>query len=87
MTFDKRVRDAKSSDIYWSVALVALPVLIVVALIGVAVNHPSAGQWIAQSAQAEYVGTEFVGTDLVPDVAPPTRIARPGHGVLVAIPN
>jgi hypothetical protein len=48
----------------------------VVALIGFAVSHPSASKWISDAAQAE-----FVGTDLVPDVAPPTRVAQPTNEI------
>ena len=40
--------------------------------------QPSGGasKWISDAAQAE-----FVGTDIVPDLAPPTRIAQPTNEI------
>jgi len=58
------------------IKLFALPVLFVVALIGFVVSHPNASRWISDAAQAE-----FVGTDLVPDLAPPTRVAQPRNEI------
>ena len=52
--------------------LVVLPILIAVALIGMAITHPHASKWISDAVQAE-----FVGRDLVPDGPPPTRVAQP----------
>ncbi len=49
-----------------------LPGLLVIALIGLAVTHPVVSSWIADAAQAE-----FVGIDFVPD-ATPIRVAQPG---------
>jgi hypothetical protein len=78
---DKQPQDARSAYRSFSVKLVALPVLILVALIGMAVSHPSMTKWISDAAQAEFVGTEFVGTDIVPGLAPPTRLARPTNQI------
>jgi hypothetical protein len=47
---DKSIHDAKSSGIYWNIALVVLTVLAVFGLIGMAVDYPSVGRWIAVSA-------------------------------------
>jgi hypothetical protein len=77
----KQPQDDRSVYRSFSIKLVALPVLIVVALIGMAVSHPSATKWIADAAQAELVGTEFVGTDIVPDLAQPIQIARPASQI------
>jgi hypothetical protein len=77
-TFDRRPHETRSTPRGWSTALIALPVLIVIALVGMAVSHPLAAKWIAEAAQAEYVGTEFVGTDVMPNLVEPTRIAPPG---------
>jgi hypothetical protein len=73
---DKQPRDSKSVYRNWDIKLFALPILLVVALIGFAVSHPGASKWISDAAQAE-----FVGTDLVPDLAPPTRLAQPTNEI------
>jgi hypothetical protein len=75
-SFDKQQDDG---SVYrsFSIKLVALPVLIVVALIGMAVSHPSAVSWISDAAQAEFGGSEFVGTQ----PAPPTQLARPNNQI------
>jgi hypothetical protein len=73
---DKQPRDSKGVYRNWDIKLFALPILLVVALIGFAVSHPGASKWISDAAQAE-----FVGTDLVPDLAPPTRLAQPTNEI------
>jgi hypothetical protein len=80
-SFDKQPHDDQNFDQGWSIKLVALPVLVVVALIGMVLSHPTAIKWISDAAQAEYVGTEFVGTDLVPNLVPPTRTAQPANQI------
>jgi hypothetical protein len=69
-SFEKR---ETGNSIYrnWGAGFLALPVLIVVALVGLAMTQPVTSNWISEAVQAE-----FVGTDLAPDVAP-TRLARP----------
>ena len=71
-SFDKQPNDDQNTDQGWSMKLVALP-----ALIGMVLSHPAAIGWISDAAQAEFVGSEFVGTDMVPDLAPPMRTAQP----------
>ena len=71
-SFDKQPHDDQNTDQGWSIKLVALPLLAVVALIGMVLSHPAAIKWISDAAQAE-----FVGTDMVPDLAPPMRTAQP----------
>jgi hypothetical protein len=75
-SLNEKPGDPKSAYRAWDNKLVALPILIVVALIGIAITQPSASKWISESVQAE-----FAGTDLVPDAAPPTRIAQPRNEV------
>ena len=60
----------------WNIKLIALPVLVVVALIAYAVSHPETSNWVSEAAQAE-----FVGSDLVPSLAPPTRMAQPENRI------
>ena len=71
---EKQPRDSKSVYRNWDIKLFALPVLLVVALIGFAVSHPGVSKWISDAAQAEFVGT-------LPDLAPPTRVAQPTNEI------
>jgi hypothetical protein len=75
-SLDRPPRDDQGSDRGWDIKLVALPILVVIALIGLAVSQPSASKWISDAAQAE-----FVGTDFVPNLAPPTRLAQPTNEI------
>jgi hypothetical protein len=61
----------------WSIKLILLPLLIVIALIGVVLSHPSAVNWVSDTAQAEPAGPDFVGPDIIPDVPGPTRLVQP----------
>ena len=71
-SFDNQPRGSQSAYRNCNMKLIALPILGVVALIAFAFSHPGTSKWISDAAQAE-----FVGTDFVPDIAPPTQLARP----------
>ena len=73
---EKQPRDGKSVYRNWSMRLIALPILAVVALIAFAVSHPNASRWIAEAVEAE-----FASTDLTPEIAPPTRVAQPSNEI------
>jgi len=75
-SLDRPSRDDQSSYRGWDIKFVVLPILVVIALIGLAVSHPNASKWISEAAQAE-----FVGTDFVPNLAPPTRLAQPTNEI------
>ena len=64
-SLDKEPRDEQSNYQSFSIKLIALPMLVIIALIGLLVSHPAAIKWVSDAAQAE-----FVGTDFVPEVAP-----------------
>lgn len=75
-SLEKQPRDSKSAYRNWDIKLYALPILLAVALISFVISHPGASKWISDAAQAE-----FVGTDLVPDLASPTRVAQPTNEI------
>ena len=77
--FDKSPEGEPNIYRNWSMKLLALPLLLVIALIGYIVSHPEVGKWVADGVQAE-----FVGTDMVPNLAPPTRVAQPSNQVRTA---
>ncbi len=74
--FDKRPRGEPNIYQNWSIKLFALPLLLAIALIGYVVSHPHVAKWVADGIQAE-----FAGTDMVPDLASPTRVAQPANQV------
>ena len=75
-SFDQQPREGKSAYRNWNMKLIALPILGVVAVIAFVVSHPGASKWIADAAQAEFAGTEFV-----PDLAPSTQLAQPNNQI------
>lgn len=80
-SFDKQPREDQNTNRGWSVKLIALPLLVMIALIGMVLSHPAAIKWISDAAQAEYVGGQFVGTDLLPNLIPPTQTAQPTNEI------
>jgi hypothetical protein len=57
----------------WSIKLVALPLLLLIALTGYIVSHPEVAKWVADG-----VGAEFAGS-VAPEPASPTKIAQPSN--------
>ena len=57
------------------VGFLVVPVLIAVALVGLAITKPAVSTWIAEAAQAE-----FAGSVMVPEEAP-TQLARPANEI------
>lgn len=58
----------------WSMKLVALPLLLLIALIGYIVSHPEVAKWVVDG-----VGAEFAGSAVAPGPASPTQIAQPSN--------
>lgn len=58
----------------WSMKLVAIPLLLLIALIGYIVSHPDVTKWVADG-----VGAEFAGIPGVPESAPPAQIGQPDN--------
>ena len=70
-TFDRSRKPDNDVQEYWKVGFFVLPALVVVALVGLAVTHPAASNWISDAVQAE-----FVGINPAPDAAP-IQFAQP----------
>jgi hypothetical protein len=64
-SFDKSGKPDGDSQGNWKVGLFALPALVVIALVGLAMMHPAASNWISDAVQAE-----FVGINPAPDPSP-----------------
>jgi hypothetical protein len=64
--------DKAERNIYgsWGTRLLAIPALLLTALIGFLVSHPAASSWISQAVQAE-----FVGADWAPDTTQTAKAA------------
>jgi len=74
--FDPSPQDDQSIYRNWNIKLIAVPVLLVIALIDMPSAIPGISKWISEAVQAE-----FVGTDLVPDLAPPKQLAQPSNQI------
>jgi hypothetical protein len=74
-SFEKSVKSNKRFSERRSIGFFVFPVLLAVALIGLAILEPAASKWISDAAQAE-----FAGRYAMPDPAP-TQLARPGMEV------
>jgi hypothetical protein len=73
-SFDKTGETIKTAYGRWGVGILVLPVLVVVALIGLAMTNPKTSNWISDAVQAEFVGSNG------PEAAP-TQLARPASTI------
>jgi hypothetical protein len=71
-SFDRSGESNNRISRSWGIGFFVLPVLLVIAVIGLAITHPVVSIWISEAVQAE-----FVAAYLAPDAAP-TRLAQPG---------
>ena len=55
----------------WGLGFLALPALLVMALVALAIVQPAASNWISETVQAE-----FAGISVMPEAAP-NQLARP----------
>jgi hypothetical protein len=72
-SFDKSGKPDDNVQGHRSAGFFALPALVVLALVGLAMMHPAAPNWISDAVQAE-----FVGTNLAPEAAP-IQFAQPAR--------
>ena len=63
---EKQSRTGRS----WSIGFFALPVLMVITLVALAIIKPAASTWISEAVQAEFVGMSSPGVV-------PKELARP----------
>jgi len=63
-SFDRFQENRNRTDRGANVALFALPVLVMIALVALAIIQPAAPSWISEAAQAEFVGMNS------PEIAP-----------------
>jgi hypothetical protein len=70
-SFDKSGKPDDDVQGNWNVGYFALPALVVIALVGLAVTHPDSSNWISDAVQAE-----FVGINPAPEAAP-IQLAQP----------
>ena len=73
-SFDKTGEMIKTAYDRWGVGILALPALVVVALIGLAMVNPNMSSWISDAVQAEFVGSNG------PELAP-TQLAKPATAI------
>jgi hypothetical protein len=53
---DNQPRDSHGVYRNWTIKLFAMPILVLVALIGFAITHPRISRWISDAVDAEFVG-------------------------------
>jgi hypothetical protein len=70
-SFDRSGKSNNRIQRSWSFGFFALPALLAITLIGLAIVQPAASNWISEAVQAE-----FAGFNLPPA---PTQIARPAE--------
>jgi hypothetical protein len=59
----------------WAIGVFAVPVFVVIALIGLALAQPAASNWISAAVQAEFTGSSL------PQEAASTLLAQPAMTV------
>jgi hypothetical protein len=70
-SFDRIGRNQHWVPRSWSIGFFALPVALLITLVGLAMFQPSASNWISEAVQAEYTGTNQMQGPA------PTQLARP----------
>jgi len=74
-SFDKQGETDNGANRRWGIAVFAVPVFIVIALIGLALSQPAASNWISAAVQAEFAGSSL------PQEAASTLLAQPAMTV------
>jgi hypothetical protein len=74
-SFDKQGETGDRPYRRWGIGFFAVPVFVVLALIGLAMTKPSASNWISAAVQAEFAGSSL------PQEAVSTLLAQPAMTV------
>jgi hypothetical protein len=70
-SFDRPGQSGNRTQRSWSIGFFAFPILLVIALVGLALAQPAASKWISEAVQAE-----FGGGNSTPEIAP-VQLAKP----------
>lgn len=74
-SFDKQDETGNRVHRRWGIGVFAVPVFVVIALIGLALVQPAASSWISAAVQAEFAGSSL------PQEASSTVLAQPAMAV------
>ena len=72
-TFDRSGESDKGIYRSWRFGYLAVPALLLIALVGLAITHPDMSSLVSEAVQAE-----FANAHLAPQIAP-TQIAQPAR--------
>ncbi len=75
-SFEKSGEAIKRAYRNWGSGIFALPLLATIGLVGLALNHPSASNWMSEAVKAEFAGAH---------VSPPEVASTPGAQPAMAI--
>jgi hypothetical protein len=70
-SFDRPGQSGNRTQRSWSIGFFAFPILLVIALAGLALAQPAASKWISEAVQAE-----FGGENSAPEIVP-VQLAKP----------
>jgi hypothetical protein len=78
-SFDRSGENASRTQRSWNIGFFALPVVLVIALIALAMSQPIASNWISEAVQAEFVGADSAPTQLAQPVREIRNFAQVMH--------
>jgi hypothetical protein len=70
-SFDRPGQSGNRTQRSWSIGFFAFPILLLIALVGLALAQPAASKWISEAVQAE-----FGSGNLTPEIGP-VQLAKP----------
>ncbi len=70
-SFDRPGESENRMQRNWGIGFLTFPILLAIALVGLAIAQPAASNWISEAVEAE-----FGGGNLTPEIAP-IQLAKP----------